>query len=149
MRKKGLSCSSIRVGEHNASVLTSRFTAHTSTCSIAGNTAKVSCGEAGSPWEPPPGLPHSLPADEQTAHGLLGIPLLLSLGALTSSRAWALTLLGLQPLARMLWPNRHWLALQLCNAWQGRGWAHKASPCPKANTLKLGQFRNQSWVMPF
>lgn len=149
MRKTGLSCSSIHAGEHNAPVLTSRFTAHTSTCSIAGNTAKVSCGEAGTPWEAPPGLPHSLPAEGHTAHGLLGIPLLLSLWAVIPSRAWALTLLGLQPLAGMLWPDKHCLALQLSNAWHGRGWARKASLCPKANTLKLGQFRNPSWVMPF
>lgn len=62
-----------------------------------------------------------LPAGGQTAHGLLGIPLLLSLRAVTPSRGWALTLLGLQPLAGMLWPNRHCLALQLSNAWHGRG----------------------------
>lgn len=56
MGKKGLSPSSICIAAHTAPVLTSRFTAHTSSFSTAENTAKVSCGEAGSPQEHPQAL---------------------------------------------------------------------------------------------
>lgn len=80
MRKKRLSPSSVCMRAHAAPALTSRFTAHRSLCSTAENAANVSCGEAGSPQEPPPGPPRSLPVARQSAHSPPGSLPLLSLG---------------------------------------------------------------------
>lgn len=74
MRKKRLSSSSVCVGPHAASVLTSRLTAQTASCSTAENAAKVSCGKAGSPQEPSPGPPCSLPVARQPAQSPLTGP---------------------------------------------------------------------------
>lgn len=74
MRKKRLSSSSVFIGPHAASALTSRLTAYTVSCSTAENAAEVSCGKAGSPQEPLPGPPCSLSVARQPAESPLTAP---------------------------------------------------------------------------